>query len=90
MIEKAEAEISAANSKLSDLEDTFKEMIKAYNDYKVTADNIIINDVYYTSPSLFSMSYIKRAVKYCIPTCMFAFLIFGIYMIISEKKKLNV
>ena len=87
-IESVETKISTINTKIGDLENTLLDMIKAFNDYKITEDKIIVSSVNYVSPSLFSTSFLSTLIKYSIPTCLIAGILFGLYMIKIEKKKL--
>jgi len=76
--------IKAVNNKLTAVKDEFIQMVKAYNDSVITEDNIILGSTDYTSPSLFSFSFIKRIIKCAAPVCLSALLVFCGYMIFHE------
>ena len=64
-------------------------MVKAYNEYLVTADDIDNTETEFTSPKLISGTFIKRAIKYAAPLCLLAFIVFCAIMIADEKKRVN-
>lgn len=88
-LDTVKADIESANTKISQLETEFAEMVKAYNDYLVTADDIDNTETQFTSPKLISGTFIKRAIKYAAPLCLLAFIVFCAVMIADEKKRVK-
>lgn len=88
-LDTVKADIESANNKISQLEAEFSEMVKAYNDYLVTADDIESTSIQFTSPKLISGSFIKRAIKFAAPLCVLAFIVFCAVMIADEKKRVK-
>lgn len=88
-LDTVKADIESANNKISQLETEFAEMVKAYNDYLVTADDLDNSNTYYTSPKLISGTFIKKAIKYAAPLCLLAFIVFCAVMIADEKKRVK-
>lgn len=88
-LDTVKADIESANNKISQLETEFAEMVKAYNDYLVTADDIDNTETQFTSPKLISGTFIKRAIKYAAPLCLLAFIVFCAVMIADEKKRVK-
>lgn len=83
------ADIDSANEKISSLEAEFGDMVKAYNDYLITVDDITSTEMTYTSPRLISGTFIKSAIKYTAPLCLLAFILFCAVMISDEKRKVK-
>lgn len=79
-------QISEFNTRLNELDKTLSDMINAYDAFLVTSDELREGRVYYTTPSLFSISYCKRAIKFTAPICMIALMLFCIINIFHEKK----
>ena len=79
-------QISDFNSRLNELDKTLSDMINAYDEFLVTSDELRESGVYYTTPSLLSISYCKRAIKFTAPFCMIAFMFFCIINICRQKK----
>ncbi len=88
-LETVKTDIDEANSKITQLETEFANMVQAYNDYLITADDIDFTDMKFTSPSILSGSFIKRAIKFAAPICLLAFIIFCAVMISDEKKRVQ-
>ena len=88
-LDTVKADIESANNKISQLEIEFSEMVKAYNDYLVTADDIDNTETHFTSPKLISGTFIKRVIKYAAPLCLLAFIVFCAVMIVDEKKRVK-
>ena len=88
-LDTVKADIESANNKISQLETEFSDMVKAYNDYLVTADDIESTSIQFTSPKLISGSFIKRAIKFAAPLCLLAFIVFCAVMIADEKKRVK-
>lgn len=80
-------DIATADEKISALEKEFSEMVKAYNDYLVTADDVVGTQPVYNSPKLISGSFIKRIIKFAMPLCLLAFCVFCVLMINYERKR---
>ncbi|MCR5685281.1 MAG: hypothetical protein K6G81_07635, partial [Lachnospiraceae bacterium] len=81
--------LTAASEKLVTIEDEFSSMLKAFTESVITEDNIIIERLRFVSPSLFSFSFIARAVKCALPVCLCTLLLFFGFMIFHEMKRLK-
>lgn len=79
-------QINDFNTRLTGLEQSFAEMVKAYDDFLVTKEDLGSGDIYYTSPSLLSGAFVKRAAKFAIPACMLAFMVFCVLMVKRERR----
>ncbi len=86
---KAEMELDNIVAKLDSIEVTLREMLDAFNLYKLKEEDIVITDVNYNSPSILSFSFIKRMIKFCLPIYLLMFALFGVNMMIGQIKGLN-
>ena len=85
-IDSVTEQIAGFNTRLEELDKTLSDMIKAYDEFLVDSDELRESGVYYTTPSLFSVSYCKRAIKFTAPICMIAVMLFCIINVFREKK----
>lgn len=88
-LDTVKTDISTADAKVTALEKEFAEMVKAYNDYLVTAEDVVNTETYFNSPKIISGSFIKRVIKYAMPLCLITFAMFCIVMIVDEKKRVK-
>ncbi len=85
----AEMEINDIVTKMDSIEATLREMLDAFNLYKLKEEDIVITSVKYNSPSILSFAFIKRMIKFCVPIYLFMFAFFGVNMMIGQIKGLN-
>ncbi len=79
-------QIDQISEKIKDIENLFEQMVYAYNDSIITADNIIVSKITYSSPKLVSGNFVIRLINWGIPVFIFAFIIFSFYKICFEIK----
>ncbi len=79
-------QIDQISEKIKDIENLFEQMVYAYNDSIITADNIIVSKITYSSPKLVSGNFVIRLINWGIPVFIFAVIIFSFYMICFEIK----
>lgn len=85
----AELEINEIVNKMDNIEATLREMLDAFNLYKLKEDDILITEVKYNSPSIISFAFVKRMIKFCLPIYLLMFALFGVNMMIGQIKGLN-
>ncbi len=75
--------------KLSQIEQIFEHMIIAFNDSLITADDIIMSKISFVSPALISGSFIIHTLNIGFPIFLFAMILFSLYMVITEVRKMS-
>lgn len=75
--------------KLSQIEEIFEHMIIAFNDSLITADDIIMSKISFVSPALISGSFIIRTLNIGFPIFLIAMILFSLYMVITEVRKMS-
>jgi hypothetical protein len=81
-----EKEINDIVNKIYSVEMTLREMLDAFNEYKLGEEDILIGNVRYNSPSIFSFAFIKKMIKFSIPVYLIMFAFFGINMMVNQIK----
>ena len=79
--------IAKLGTDYNDLETLFKTMIEKYNDEYVMNDTIATSNVYHNNASLFSSSFIVRAIKVSAPIMMVAVLGIAIFFLVRAVRK---
>ena len=91
--QKIVAELESINQKIFEQRDSFKSMIKAYNDSKIPADALYVSDTGYQDAKLFSLSFILAVLKSAGPLCIIVILLCCLHAAFCEireyKKNLN-
>ena len=84
--EAVEKEMTSIVSKLTGIEAAMEEMIKAFNEYRLGDDEIIIGETQYKVPSIFSFGFFVRFCKLAFPVFMLMFVVFGMKQVADQKK----
>ena len=79
--------IAKLGTDYNDLEALFKTMIEQYNDEYVMNDTIATSNIYHNDASLFSSSFIVRAIKVSAPIMMIAVLGISIFYLVRAVRK---
>ena len=79
--------IAKLGTDYNDLETLFKTMIEQYNNEYVMKDTIATSNVYHNDASLFSSSFIVRAIKVSAPIMMVAVLGIAIFYLVRAVRK---
>lgn len=82
-----ETKLSAVSEQLIGLENTFKEMVTAYNNTLVSDDFIEIYETEYSAPKVLSGSFIKEIVKCAGPLCVVMLILCLLHGFICSVKK---
>lgn len=79
--------IDVINTKLTEIEDTFRNMLTEYNATIIDTDSVLLNSVRNNGASLFSGSFILNFIKCAGPLCIVVIIVCALHAAWLERKK---
>ena len=81
-----QAQVDAIHDVLKQIIADFKTLLTAFNEKNINPGTVTVSAVKYDAPSLFSLSFVKQAVKTSIPVCALGF-IFCLIILLPKMKQ---
>ena len=81
-----QAQVDAIHDVLKQIIADFKTLLTAFNEKNINPGTVTVSAVKYDAPSLFSLSFVKQAVKTSIPVCAVGF-IFCLIILLPKMKQ---